>query len=685
MIAFLLRRWLGSGSSSEANRRSVSNSTTHSLDSSGELDCTTTISDEDDDFLSIDLNHADEFDSLSYYGTPRSTLDRRHARGNRFQRSSRPASSLSYDSSLEPPVPVFMPQYVDMTSILCAAPLPPIALIPVQPIDQPPLLPEIDEFDEPLPQPRHFSMPHRASLPEYHFQFQPHNDLVDRLMPLTTSPVCTTRDRRFEEFAEPPEMRHPHRPSMQFNRPTLFQEEQELAEDYIEGGYAPLNFGTKIGPSNYVVRKLGFGHFSTVWLCYNTTNKNYVAVKVSRSNFDYAQTCLDEIRFLKRIADASSQPGADRVASLIDEFGYISPFGAHRCAALEPLGRSLYQLIVQTGQLGFGLPVIRKLAQQILEGLRFLHDECGIIHTDVKPENITINSNHQNIHELTRTALTDHALGRWTPFAHAHTPDDIRNRLERANAVVYYDSVCRLEKTRKELLKAVWQDKFEGVEGSYEEFVQKVRKQAADEEFEVFTEQESEVGSDDEGDDVDSFLMDENTSFKIVDLGTAQYRDNIVTTEVQTLQYRSPEAILSAEIGPAIDIWSVACVLFEAATGDYLFNPRGNSFNLHYNRAAHEHFCCFISIMGSPPRDLGTVFAKSRIYKKLFDENGKFIHEPHFGSPSLAEHIKRQINEPGVTAFVSFMERMLCFNPMRRASAEELLRHKWLHPETSDV
>lgn len=50
---------------------------------------------------------------------------------------------------------------------------------------------------------------------------------------------------------------------------------------------------------------------------------------------------------------------------------------------------------------------------------------------------------------------------------------------------------------------------------------------------------------------------------------------------------------------------------------------------------------------------------------------------PHFGTPSLSDHIKRHIDEKDVGVFISFMERMLCFNPERRGTAEDLLKHKW--------
>lgn len=34
---------------------------------------------------------------------------------------------------------------------------------------------------------------------------------------------------------------------------------------------------------------------------------------------------------------------------------------------------------------------------QILEGLRYMHEKCKIIHTDIKPENVLITMSHEDI------------------------------------------------------------------------------------------------------------------------------------------------------------------------------------------------------------------------------------------------------------------------------------------------
>ncbi|KAG1439496.1 hypothetical protein G6F56_012275 [Rhizopus delemar] len=48
--------------------------------------------------------------------------------------------------------------------------------------------------------------------------------------------------------------------------------EEEERKDYCKGGYHPVHVGEKYKNGQYVVlRKLGWGHFSTVWLIKDQT------------------------------------------------------------------------------------------------------------------------------------------------------------------------------------------------------------------------------------------------------------------------------------------------------------------------------------------------------------------------------------------------------------------------------
>lgn len=56
--------------------------------------------------------------------------------------------------------------------------------------------------------------------------------------------------------------------------------EDEGMPDYKIGGYHPIHVGEILLDRYVIIQKLGWGHFSTVWLTKDLKYNNYVAMKV---------------------------------------------------------------------------------------------------------------------------------------------------------------------------------------------------------------------------------------------------------------------------------------------------------------------------------------------------------------------------------------------------------------------
>lgn len=97
---------------------------------------------------------------------------------------------------------------------------------------------------------------------------------------------------------------------------------------------------------------------------------------------------------------------------------------------------------------------------------------------------------------------------------------------------------------------------------------------------------------------------------KIADLGNACWTYHHFTEDIQTRQYRCLEVILGAEYGTAADIWSTACMAFELATGDYLFEPHAGE---DYSRD-DDHLAHIIELLGEIPKTISLIGKNSRKY-----------------------------------------------------------------------
>lgn len=120
------------------------------------------------------------------------------------------------------------------------------------------------------------------------------------------------------------------------------------------------------------------------------------ALKVVKSAGRYAETARDEIKLLSQVAAASPHhPGREHIVSFLDSFCHKGPEASHICIVFEPLGENLLALIERNKKSGVPRSIVKIITKQILHGLQYLHDECDLVHTDIKPENIRKLSHQQ--------------------------------------------------------------------------------------------------------------------------------------------------------------------------------------------------------------------------------------------------------------------------------------------------
>mgnify|MGYP002620490073 CR=1 FL=1 len=132
---------------------------------------------------------------------------------------------------------------------------------------------------------------------------------------------------------------------------------------------------------------LGNGSYGNVVKAFDHKEKKYVAIKILKKDEDGDDEfmdglALDEVKILK---DIKQHNGRD--SHVIEYLDYFM-FRGHHCITFPLYEDSLYRYRKLHGT--FSLSELKKIAIQILKGLKFLR-ERKIVHGDLKPGNILLN------------------------------------------------------------------------------------------------------------------------------------------------------------------------------------------------------------------------------------------------------------------------------------------------------
>ncbi|KAL7716130.1 non-specific serine/threonine protein kinase [Entamoeba marina] len=173
-----------------------------------------------------------------------------------------------------------------------------------------------------------------------------------------------------------------------------FDDDDDVEDDsdYRYGGYHHVQIGEVFNKKYIVKNKLGWGHFSTVWLVSSVDPSIPIegALKVVRSAEEYTETAKDEIEILRKITDCDPKREFFCL-HLIDSFTHRGLNGIHTCLVTDCGGSNLLSLIKLFHYRGIPMEITKEISRQVLVALDYLHTKCQLIHTDLKPENVLLN------------------------------------------------------------------------------------------------------------------------------------------------------------------------------------------------------------------------------------------------------------------------------------------------------
>merc|ERR1719474_153278 len=420
-------------------------------------------------------------------------------------------------------------------------------------------------------------------------------------------------------------------------------DEDSDSKAYGPGGYLRVRIGDKLHNRYVIESKLGWGHFSTVWLSTDLlapekSPRRFVALKIQKSAPHYLDAAKDEVQLLSAAKRKSESEPENYVVQMVDSFIVSASNGKHVVFVFEVLGPNLLSLIKAWNYRGIPMAVVKKIARDVLLGLDHLHAECAIIHTDLKPENVLISRTspidlEQLRRDKNRQLKTQHQrqLGRFQQSLDGpnHSLSKAQRRKLSSKVIELRANIAELDREWTAMLCTLGREQKENdsdvVNGSSSNSSSNTVRNGSDghksktsnasnaaksnlKRSESAQSPQSPKGSkhgkhenrgndENEGNAVeeplraqfswlhgrsveDGSMLDADDErlkvpmAKLCDLGNACWSDKHFTDDITTRQYRAPESMVGVGYDFAVDIWSLAAMLFELITGDYLFDPR---------------------------------------------------------------------------------------------------------------
>lgn len=396
------------------------------------------------------------------------------------------------------------------------------------------------------------------------------------------------------------------------------------------------------------------------------------------------------------------------------------------CVVYEIMGVNLLEIIKRYNYKGIPLPFVRIIAKQILIGLDFLHRICNVVHTDLKPENILVCLSKDELYTIQETGQFD--VRQSTKREYNNNEKYLSNKKEK--------NVNQKEINNNDM--EIEEDDFNNIDKSInndiidkfnlEDLIERPRvlsvpKFNIDNNSEKLDGNISNINIMEYSNDIHSYIkeknriikdkkyrkklllknkliseaktrkdkieiikklnieynknnegIDQNINIKICNFSKALWLNQKIDEAIQTRQYRAPEVILGINYNETVDIWSLACIVFELATGEYLFNPIvGENFSKD-----DDHLAKFIQILGKMPKN----FCLSGAYShKYFDKYGNLKRKKDINPKTIKDILTKKyfFIEDEAKALNDFLLPMLEYYPSKRATAKQMLGHPWLN------
>ena len=421
-------------------------------------------------------------------------------------------------------------------------------------------------------------------------------------------------------------------------------DEEEISDTFV---------GNHINNQYLILKYLGKGTFSKVWMVHDFINNKFMALKVQEpkylKDFDY------EVNNLKYI---NSNGGHKNIMEFYGVLDFKIGEEKRKGILIELLGDSIDFLLSKDYDDKIDSNIIKNIFKNILEGINFIHNK-GLLHNDLKPDNILLSRPNKSI-------------------------SNYIEKIEELNINKYYldkieelspNELKLLDKNKRKIVKRKIKEK--ASKETVKEFKKKI-VEINNTSFENIKLDILEINEDDKNNNLDNVKNEdldlENLSFKIIDFGSAEAEGKMDHDEILARSYRPPENILNSYYDRKADIWVIGCMLYEFFNGCSLFNLK--DCDLQGVDKDRRHIAEMYDVLGKMPKEMAMVCEFS---EDIFDNKGRVIKNKGIEERDIKKELcyRFNIEDIELDKIHKLIFKILNYNPKLRPSCSDILKNEW--------
>lgn len=424
-------------------------------------------------------------------------------------------------------------------------------------------------------------------------------------------------------------------------------DEEEFSENMI---------GKLINNKYIILKYLGRGTFSKVWLILEIATGLYYALKIQK--LEDLDEMYSEIDILKKLQETDNKLKKKNFSNMVEEFEIKINGNMTHGIVIELLGNNIGYIIGEIPE-SSRICVIKSVIRNILECLDYLH-ENNIIHTDMKIDNILLNQINPVMSEFIDKINNLDITNYYNTSIQNNTPKQVSLLDKKKRKMVK-------KKIRLKTIKEVVQRFKESINKLNQESQNNIKLEIQElDDLKI-----ENMNVEDSVSEIVEVKYDwDSLGVKLIDFGNAEFLDDMIDyQELYTRSYRPPENIINKEYSCKSDIWFVGCLLYEMLTEEILFDIDVDSIDK--TKRDYEHIRQMYHILGSLPREM----AVNCSYLNDIYQNSNLDTETINLRNSIQD--SGSIEEDELDYIEDLLFKILEYNPEKRLSAREILQHKW--------